>query len=221
MHGPPAMIGPLRLAKCRNSLLRLPKPRLFKRILQRRGHLDRWHQAMAKIGVIAPSASGRLNPSLPLGRAPKDRGRHAIAFAAIDEREKVDKSGLERCAIGKERCPEGECRKKIQALGEAAGKDLLRKALALMKEWAEALIEDLPRQIEELGIDLMIVDECSPAAPSCCERADIPFAMISNAAVVKHNPTSPLFHSCDGPIATLRGRIWNRIQLAALSLLIS
>jgi len=163
------------------------------------------------IGLVTIELSGHLNPSTTLARELLSRGHRVTLFARVDAEAKARAAGLGFEAIGVEAFPLGAGAAATEVLGRLEGAAALRYTLNLLNEQTRLLLADLPDRLRAARLDLLLIDEISPAAEAVAEVLRIPYVTICNALSLRSDPGLPpplsgwRYHP--GRLARLRNRL--------------
>ena len=137
----------------------------------------------AHIGLITLELSGHLNPSTTLARELIARGHRVTLFARLDGEAKARAAGLGFEALGAAAFPLGSGAASADELGRLEGAAALRYTLKLLSEQSHVLLTDAPERLRAAQLDLLLIDEISPAAEAVAEVLRIPYVTICNALV--------------------------------------
>ena len=167
--------------------------------------------AAAHIGLITLEVSGHLNPSTTLARELGARGHRVTLFARADAEAKARAAGLGFELLGADAFPLGSCAVTTDALGRLEGAAALRFTLNMLREQAHLLLAEAPERLRAARLDLLLIDEVSPAAEAVAEALRIPYVTICNALALRSDPALPppisgwRYHP--GRLARLRNRL--------------
>ena len=165
----------------------------------------------AHIGLITLEQSGHLNPSTTLARELIARGHRVTLFARVDGEAKARAAGLGFEALGVAAFPLGSAAARAEELGRLEGTAALRYTLKLLSEQSHVLLADAPERLRAAQLDLLLIDEVSPAAEAVAEVLRIPYVTICNALALRSDPALPppicgwRYHP--GRLARLRNRL--------------
>jgi len=165
----------------------------------------------AHIGLVTLELSGHLNPSTTLARELMARGHRVTLFARVDAEAKARAVGLGFEALGAAAFPLGSRAAAADELGRLDGAAALRYTLRLLSEEANVLLSDAPERLRAAGLDLLLIDEITPAAEAVAEVLRIPYVTICNALALHSDPALPppicgwRYHP--GRLARLRNRL--------------
>src|SRR5579863_2134890 len=99
---------------------------------------------MARIGVIAPSIPGHLNPVSCLGRALQSKGHTVTAFQAPYFEEAIRRSGLDFHPIGAQVFSQSRLKEHYAHLGSLQGMALLRYSVAFFAQRSQMYLAEAP-----------------------------------------------------------------------------
>ena len=165
----------------------------------------------AHIGLITLEVSGHLNPATTLARELIARGHRVTLFARVDAQAKARAAGIGFEALGATAFPLGSCAATADELGRLEGAAALRYTLKMLSEQSHLLITDAPDRLRAAQVDLLLIDEVSPAAEAVAEVLRIPYVTICNALALRSDPALPppicgwRYHP--GRLARLRNRM--------------
>jgi zeaxanthin glucosyltransferase len=148
---------------------------------------------MSRIGIFSPSAPGHLNPMSCLGRALQARGHAVMYFQVRDCEDAVRKAGLDYAPLGEREFPLGTLPAMYAELGKRSGMAALRYTLGWFAREADMLMDEAPDAVRRAQLDLMLVDQVTPAAASVAEHLGMPLVLVSNALVYHREPGHPPF----------------------------
>jgi MGT family glycosyltransferase len=167
--------------------------------------------AAAHIGLITLELSGHLNPSTTLARELIARGHRVTLFARLDGEAKARAAGLGFEALGGASFPLGSSSAASDQLGRLDGTAALRYTLRLLGEQSHVLLTDAPERLRTAQVDLLLIDEISPAAEAVAEVLRIPYVTIYNALALRSDPALPppisAWRYHPGRLARLRNRL--------------
>ena len=142
-------------------------------------------------GLVAPPAIGHLNPMVALGMELKRRGNGVVVFTVADGARKLARLPLEVVTIGSRPFPPGAVEEVYATLGRLSGREGLRYSVAFFRREQTMLLDELPQSLTSAGIDVLLVDQLSPAAGTVAERLGLPFITICNALPVNREAAVP------------------------------
>ena len=148
---------------------------------------------MTHFGILCPTASGHINPLLPLGKELQKRGHKVTCFLTLDGEEMVQAAGLDFQAIAPDKYPKGTSAKNLAEIGQLRGTAAVRRTVQLVSDSTAALFETIPQEMRRLGIDALIVDQVSPSGGTIAEKLAIPFISFCSALVLNRDPLIPPF----------------------------
>lgn len=148
---------------------------------------------MTHFGIICPTASGHINPVLPLGKELQKRGHRVTCFLTLDAEDAVKAAGLDFVAIAPDKYPKGTSKRILGEIGELSGLAAVRRTTRRIAEATETAFEFLPDEMRRLGIDALIVDQVSVGNGTIAEKLDIPFVSFCGALTLNRDPVIPPF----------------------------
>jgi zeaxanthin glucosyltransferase len=146
---------------------------------------------MTHLGLLCPAETGHLNTMLPLGQEMKRRGHQVTFFGIVDARSKVLAAGLEFRSFGEAEFPLGSIDLLFEELGKLSGLAALRYTLKWIETSARIFLESGVKEIEDAGIEALLVDQISPEGGLVAELFDLPFVTICSALLFNQEPTIP------------------------------
>jgi len=144
-----------------------------------------------RYGLVAPPAIGHLNPMMALGMELKRRGHGVVVFTVADGARKLAGLPLEVVTIGSGPFPPGAVEEVYATLGRLSGREGLRYSVDYFRREQAMLQAELPQALTTAGIDVLLVDQLSPAAGTAAERLGLPFITICNALPVNREAAVP------------------------------
>ncbi|NEP51937.1 MAG: glycosyltransferase [Moorea sp. SIO3C2] len=166
---------------------------------------------MTHFGIICPAASGHLNPMTTLGYELKQRGHRVTLFGIEDAQPKVLAAGLEFQLIGKSDFPKGATKDLFTKLGNLNGFKAFQYTINWIVDAAKMSLRDAPEVIKAAGIELLLVDQASPAGGTIAEYLDIPFVTVCSALMLNREMSVPPFSMSWNYDPSWRGLLRNRV----------
>jgi MGT family glycosyltransferase len=148
---------------------------------------------MTHFGILCPTASGHINPILPLGKELQKRGHQVTCFLTLDGEEMVQAASLNFQAIAPDKYPKGTSAKNLAEIGQLQGTAAVRRTVQWLTEFTTTLFQTIPQEMRRLGIDALIVDQVSPGGGTIAEKLAIPFVSFAGALVLNRDPLIPPF----------------------------
>lgn len=148
---------------------------------------------MTHFGALTSAFPGHLNPMMALGRELQQRG-HRLTFLQIQDkkvRAKLEEEELEFYPIGEFDYPDGSLNNCLIHLGKLDGISAVRYWHREHQILSGIICRDVPKAIEKLGIETLLVDQLEPAGAAVAEYLDIPFITICNALILNREPGVP------------------------------
>ena len=149
---------------------------------------------MARIGIVSPPTLGHINPFLTLGKELIERGHTVVFFQLEEMKQRIVNAGLDFHQIGKI-IPYHSMDGIKQELGHRFGLDAMRywrkRQMALFKVW----FKDLPKALEEEGVELLLVDQSDATGSSIAEAENIPFVTVCLGLDMDWEESIPPFFS--------------------------
>jgi hypothetical protein len=98
---------------------------------------------------------------------------------------------LEVVTIGATAFPPGAVDETYGILGRLSGRKGLRFSVDYVRKEQAMLHAELPEAVRGAGIDVLLVDQLSPAGSTVAEFLGLPFVTIANALPVNREPAVP------------------------------
>lgn len=168
-----------------------------------------------RYGIVSPPAIGHLNPMMALALELQRRGHAVVVFTVADGARKVEGLPVEVVGIGASAFPTGSVEEAYATLGRLSGGEGLRFSVAYFRREQAMLFADLPEAVAGAAIDVLLVDQLSPAAGTVAEKVGLPFITICNALPVQREAAVPPY--CTGwmprrgPWARWRNQLGNAL----------
>ncbi len=166
---------------------------------------------MATIGVLAPAASGHLNPMNSLGRELARRGHRVVVANAPEMEAAILASGLEFLPIGREDYPSGSMAASLARLGELRGAASVFYSMGIMIRFGHMVLRDAPDAFRSAGVDLLLIDQGVAGGTTVADHLGVPYISVANALMFNIEdgippPASPWLPS-RSPLAIGRDRL--------------
>ncbi|MFP4009104.1 MAG: glycosyltransferase [Spirulinaceae cyanobacterium] len=149
---------------------------------------------MMHYGIVCPAVPGHLNPSLSLGKALQKHGHRVTFITILDAQSKIEALGLETQIMGRDLFPKGSLKKRLNLLGEYRGLTAFKYTIKLFQEAGIICFRDMPKIIEEAGIEALILDQGTFEGPTIAEFMNLPFITLCNALMIHAEPAIPPFN---------------------------
>ncbi|MGA0200121.1 MAG: glycosyl transferase family 1, partial [Prochlorotrichaceae cyanobacterium] len=133
---------------------------------------------MTRVGIFCPPAIGHLNPSCVLALELQRRGHTVTLFGVPDALAKVKNVALTTYEIGAAEYPQGSIDRAYKTLGTLTGKAGLQYTIDLLKRETAMLFREAPAAIRAANIEVLIVDQITPAIATVADYLDLPFVTI-------------------------------------------
>ena len=172
---------------------------------------------MTHFGIICPASTGHLNTMIPLGYELKHRGHRVTLITIADAQSKVLAAGLEFRVIGESNFPPGATKELFTQLGNMSGLKASRYTLAWLTNETKVCLRDTPEVIKTAGIEVLLVDQASPAGGTVAEYLDIPFVSVCSALMLNREINIPPFNMLWDYDISWRGILRNKIGYALLT----
>ena len=159
-----------------------------------------------RYGIVTPPSIGHLNPMVALAMELLRRGHEVVVFTVADGARKLAGLPLKVVTIGANIFPPGTVEDAYAKLGRLSGLSGLRFTVEYFRRELAMLHEELPAAVTAAGIQLLLVDQVSPAGGTVAEKLGLPFVTVSNALPVNREPAVPPY-----PTGWLPSKaIWSR-----------
>ena len=168
-----------------------------------------------RYGLVAPPAIGHLNPMVALGIELQGRGHGVVLFTVADGARRLAGVPLEVVTLGASAFPPGAVDAAYATLGRLSGRQGLRFSVDYFRREQAMLHGELPAALRAANIDVLLVDQLSPAAGTAAERLGLPFVTIANALPVNREPAVPPYFTgwlpSPSPWARWRNQLGNAL----------
>lgn len=168
-----------------------------------------------RYGIVTPPAIGHLNPMVALALELRRRGHGVVLFTVADGARKLSGLPLEVVTIGATTFPPGAVDETYGTLGRLSGHKGLRFSVDYFRKEQAMLHAELPEAVRGAGIDVLLVDQLSPAGSTVAEFLGLPFVTIANALPVNREPAVPPYFTGwlpgTGPWARWRNQLGNAL----------
>jgi zeaxanthin glucosyltransferase len=144
-----------------------------------------------RYGLVAPPTIGHLNPMVALGMELQRRGHAVVVFTVADGARQLAGIPLEVMTIGSVPFPPGAVEETYATLGRLSGREGLRCSVDYFRREQAMLLDELSQALTSAGIDVLLVDQLSPAAGTVAERLGLPFITLCNALPVNREAAVP------------------------------
>jgi glycosyltransferase, MGT family len=168
-----------------------------------------------RYGIVTPPAIGHLNPMVALALELNRRGHGVVLFTVADGARKLNGLPLEVVTIGATTFPPGAVDEAYVTLGRLSGRKGLRFSVDYFRKEQAMLHAELPDAVRGASIDVLLVDQLSPAGSTVAEFLNLPFVTIANALPVNREPAVPPYFTgwlpSTGPWARWRNQLGNAL----------
>ncbi|TVS07696.1 MAG: glycosyl transferase family 1, partial [Cyanobium sp. PLM2.Bin73] len=168
-----------------------------------------------RYGIVTPPAIGHLNPMVALALELRRRGHGVVLFTVADGARKLNGLPLEVVTIGATTFPPGAVDETYGTLGRLSGRKGLRFSVDYFRNEQAMLHAELPDAVRGAGIDVLLVDQISPAGSTVAEFLGLPFVTIANALPVNREPGVPPYFTGwlpgNSPWARWRNQLGNAL----------
>jgi zeaxanthin glucosyltransferase len=144
-----------------------------------------------KLGLLHLYATGHINPSLALAAGLIDRGIEVIDFNILDNAGAIENAGVQFVPFGQEVMNFGYLAEVGRTIASLSGEQSLQyfgQRMALLELTA---LGELPKLINSLGIDALIIDQLFPGGSTIAEHLDLPFVSLANALLINEEDSVP------------------------------
>ena len=146
---------------------------------------------MTHFGLIGHAAPSHLNTMTSIGYELKQRGHRVTLLGIEDTQAKVLTAGLELHVIGQSEFPQGTIKDLLTQLGSLKSFKAGMLSINWLAKENKVFCRETPEAIKALGIQVLLVDQVSPAGGTVAEYLDIPFINICNALILNQEITVP------------------------------
>jgi zeaxanthin glucosyltransferase len=171
---------------------------------------------MAHFGIICPPYPGHLNPQTALGRELQSRGHQVTVLQIPDVENLVRSEGVGFHVIGQSTYRPGSLAETFVQLTQRSEIEALQYSVNFCREVTEIICRDAPAAIEELGIDVLLVDQLEPAGETVAEGLGLPFICISCGQAIHRQADIPPFFMPWNYQNTWWARLRNQVAYAIL-----
>jgi MGT family glycosyltransferase len=147
---------------------------------------------MAHFGVVAPAFYSHFNALEALGGELAARGHRVTFLHRPDARQYVRDARIGFEALGAASHPPGSLAESLKRAANPGGPRGLRRVILDMAASTDMLCRELPRAIEQLGIDAIVADQMEAAGGLVAEGLGLPFVSVACALPVNREPGIPL-----------------------------
>jgi zeaxanthin glucosyltransferase len=144
-----------------------------------------------KLGLLHLYATGHINPSLALAAGLIDRGIEVIDFNILDNAGAIENAGVQFVPFGQKAMNVGYLAEVARTIASLSGEQSLHyfgQRMALLELTA---FGELPKLINSLGIDALIIDQLFPGGSTLAEHLDLPFISLANALLINEEDGVP------------------------------
>ncbi|MEO0376017.1 MAG: glycosyltransferase, partial [Cyanobacteria bacterium P01_A01_bin.17] len=174
---------------------------------------------MTHIGILCPTLNGHLNPMMALGHELKHRGHRITIVGLLDGKSKVLAAGLEFLAIGEVKFPFGSTSQSLDALGQLSGMAAFRYSIELMKQATATLLEEAPAALQNIGVEILLIDQALVGGSTIAQRLDLPFISVACALMFNQDSNVPPFFTGWRYSPAWWARLRNQVGYLLLSIL--
>ncbi|MGR4066935.1 glycosyltransferase [Billgrantia sp. C5P2] len=144
------------------------------------------------IGVVAPPFPSHFRALQALAEALVARG-HRVTFLQQQEAARwLDSGQVSFHPVGHTSHPPGSLARTLRLAAQPGGPLGLRRLIADMSRTTDMLCRELPRALDELGIDALICDQMEAAGGLVAEASGRAFVSVACALPVNREPGLPL-----------------------------
>lgn len=143
------------------------------------------------IGALCPSSPGHINPMATLCRELASRGHRVTVLVPPDGERRARSFGLDVRLVSAREFPPGTLDAALERLGTLSGRPAARLTVELYLRGTLGSFRDVPRAIDESGIEGLIADQTSGTGRSVAEHAGIPFVTLCAALMLNAEPGVP------------------------------
>jgi MGT family glycosyltransferase len=144
-----------------------------------------------RIGIVVPAAIGHLNPMVALALELIRRGHGVVLFTVADGARRLADLPLEVVPIGGEVFPPGSVDQAYASLGRLTGLTGLRFTIDYLRREQAMLHAELPVAVRAAHVDLLLVDQVTPAGGTVAAHLGLPFVTVANALPLNREAAVP------------------------------
>jgi MGT family glycosyltransferase len=145
---------------------------------------------VAHFAFACPPLPGHINPMAALARELAGRG-HRITFVGFPDMGPRLPADLAFVGFGEGDCPPGSLQPYLNRLARLGGPLSLLRLMRDLASFADVIARELPRTLEQLKPDAMVIDQTDGAASLVATALGIPFATVANALPLNLEPGVP------------------------------
>ncbi len=150
---------------------------------------------MTHFGILCPPVAGHLNPMTALGYELQQRGHQVTLFGMADAEAKTLAAGLEFQVMGQSDFPLGRMKAILSQQGKLRGFKAFQYTIQWVTEEMEMHLRELPKLVQFVGIELLLVDQASQAGGTIADYLNIPFITVCNALILNVELRIPPFYT--------------------------
>ncbi|MFT5448060.1 MAG: zeaxanthin glucosyltransferase [Gammaproteobacteria bacterium] len=166
---------------------------------------------MATVGIVCPSAPSHLYSAGSLGRELTSRGHRVILFGTSGAEPFARAAGVDFHPYGLREFSAAANAEWFARLGRLRGTRALREVERLLATRAAVRLAELPAAARGLGVDALLVDQCSAEGGSIAERLDVPFMSVCSSILLNRDADVPPFNTLWHYSPSLWARNRNRV----------
>jgi zeaxanthin glucosyltransferase len=146
---------------------------------------------MTHIGILCPATLGHLNPMCNLGTELLQRDHKVTLFGVPEVKERISQSALRFCEIGASEFPPNTIEEMSAQFGHLSGLEGLRFLVHCFNKEVGMLYRDAPDAIRSAGVELLLIDQATPAGGTIADFLHLPFVTVCNALPANSEPGVP------------------------------
>ncbi|PQO44880.1 glycosyltransferase [Blastopirellula marina] len=144
-----------------------------------------------KLGFFSPEVPGHLNPMLTLAGELTRRGHETIFVGAIRGEQTVRQAGLPFHPLMPNDPRNEDLEDAFRQLATASGMTAVARTGKIYEIHTQMTVDEVPRVLDQLQFDGLVVDQMSPVAASEADRRGLPYAVVCNALPVHWDAAIP------------------------------
>lgn len=144
-----------------------------------------------KLGFFCPEVPGHLNPMTTLARELASRGHEAVIVGASRGEKIVRQAGLPFHPLAANDPRNEVLEEAFRALATASGMTAVARTGKIYEIHTQMTRADVPRSLDQLQLDGLVIDQMSPVAAFEADRRQLPYAVVCNALPVHWDEAIP------------------------------
>lgn len=171
---------------------------------------------MPHFGILCPTATGHINPLVPVAHELKRRGHRVTFFVFADAFERVTAAGCDCTIVAEAEFSKGSIAQFDDRLGELSQLKALKFGMQYLAQTYDVSLRHAPAAIQQAGVDALIVDQVSLEGGTIADILQIPYISFCSAIMLNTDPLVPpiIFDWLYNPsfYGRIRNQLGNRIS---------